>query len=132
MFLYHQISYKNKNIYQKNYLKACPESSRTSEIKAKSKKNRVKKHVFLVFVFTFSLIEANATCDQIYTFFIFGVHVVKKNIIFYTFFGIFFHFPPHFTKQKMHNKFKKSAFFWHFALHYSTKKVFFNIFFTFF
>jgi hypothetical protein len=73
--------------------KACPKSSRTPDIRAKSKKNRVKKRekntFFLVFFFTFAKIETNITRDQICTFSIFGVHVVKQNMIFYTFFGIF-------------------------------------------
>ena len=60
----------------------------------KKQKNSVKKRekntFFLVFFFTFALIEANVTRDEICTFSIFGVHVVKKNMIFYTFFGIFF------------------------------------------
>ena len=64
-----------------------------------------------MFFFTFSLIEANVTRDEICTFSIVGVHVVKKKHDFLHFFWHFFHFPLHFTKQKMHDKFKKSAFF---------------------
>jgi hypothetical protein len=51
----------------------------------------VKKNTFcLVFFFTFALIETNVTRDQICTFSIFGVHVVKQNMIFYTLFSLFF------------------------------------------
>ena len=81
-----------------------------------------------MYFFTFSLIEANVTRDEICTFSIVGVHVVKKKHDFLHFFWHFFHFPLHFTKQNMHDKFKKSAFFG--ILPYITQqKEFFSTFF---
>ena len=56
----------------------------------------------------------------------------EKKHDFLHFFWHCFHFPPHFTKQKCMTNSKKCVF-WHFALHYPTKKnVFFKLFFAFF
>ena len=89
-----------------------------------------------MFFFTFALIEANVTRDEICTFSIFGVHVVKKNMIFYTFFGIFFisHLILR-NKKCMTNSKKvrflafcptllnKKSFFQHFFYIFLTKKI---------
>ena len=79
----------------------------------------------------------NVTRDEICTFSIFGVHVVKKKHDFLHFFWHFFHFPPHFTLDKkcMTNSKKvhflrfcptllnTKSFFQHFFYIFLTKKI---------
>ena len=83
-----------------------------SRQKAKKQCKKTRKNTFfLVFFFTFALIEANVTRDEICTFSIFGVHVVKQNMIFYTCFGIFFISHLILRNKKCMTKSKKVRFF---------------------
>ena len=75
--------------------------------------------------------EAKFVRDEICTFLMFGVHVVKKNIIFHTFFTIVF--IPHviLRNKKMHEKLKKVRFLALFSIN-RNKKSFFQHFFCIF
>ena len=101
-------------MFLKDYIKRVQKvrGHLTSGQKAKKQSKKTwKKHVFLVFFFTFALIEANVTRDEICTFSMFWGTCCKKKHDYLHFFWYFFHFLPHFTQQKMYDKFKKSAFF---------------------
>jgi hypothetical protein len=99
----------------------------------KAKKQRKKTRFFFKCFFSLLRVrEAKLVRDEICNFLMFGVHVVHKIHDFSHFLEHFFHSYAHFTKQKMHDKLQKKCIFWHFAFHYSTKKVFSNIFFCIF
>ena len=122
-------------VWSDYHLKSVPKVRvhlRSRQKAKKQCKKTWKNTFFLVFFFHFCLDRSKCNPWRNLYFFNFWGTCCKKKHNFLHFFWHFFHFPPHFTKQKNAWQIQKKCVVWHFTLHYSTKKVFFNIFFTFF
>ena len=97
-----------------------------SRQKAKKQcKKTWKKHIFVSVFFHFCLDRSKCNPWRNLYFFNFWGTCCKKKHDFLHFCWHFFHFPPHFTRQKMHDKFKKSAFF-SILLYITQQKKFFS------